>query len=126
RIPARRACLAVAGLGAAAAFFLPWIIPILLPLELNIRVAIAVGLVAPFGVMMGMPFPQGLRQTGQGALPAAPFYWGLNGLMSVIGSVGTVGLALVFGFRVAMLAGSLCYLDAGLSVSFWDNSVPEY
>ena len=115
RISARRACLAVAGLGAAAAFLLPGIIPILLPLELNMRVAIAVALIAPFGVLMGMPFPQGLRQTGKGSFPPPPFYWGLNGLMSVIGSVGTVVVALVFGFRMAMLAGSLCYLFAAIA-----------
>ena len=79
------------------------------------RVAIAVALIAPFGVLMGMPFPQGLRQTGKGSFPPPPFYWGLNGLMSVIGSVGTVVVALVFGFRMAMLAGSLCYLFAAIA-----------
>jgi predicted membrane-bound spermidine synthase len=115
RVPVRWACLAVGVLGVAAAFFLPRIIPILLPLDLGMRVAIAVALIVPFGVMMGMPFPQGLRQTGQGSLPAPPFYWGLNGVMSVIGSVGTVVIALVFGFHVAMLAGSACYISAAIA-----------
>ena len=115
RIPVRWACIAVAGLGAAAAFFLPRLIPVLLPLELAPRIAIAVLLILPFGLMMGMPFPQGLRQTGQGSLPPAPFYWGLNGVMSVVGSVGTVVLALVFGFHIAMLAGSACYLFAAIA-----------
>jgi hypothetical protein len=35
--------------------------------------------------------------------------------MSVIGSVGTVILALVFGFQVVMLAGSACYLLAAIA-----------
>src|SRR5947207_1264146 len=69
RVPARGACLAVAALGAIAAFGLPKLIPLLLPFELSVRAAIAVALIAPFGVMMGMPFPQGLRQTGRGSLP---------------------------------------------------------
>jgi len=64
---------------------------------------------------MGMPFPKGLRNTGQGSLPTAPFYWGLNGIMSVIGSVGTILIALLFGFQIAMLAGSGCYFIAALS-----------
>jgi predicted membrane-bound spermidine synthase len=115
RVPVRWACAAVAALGATAAFLLPRLIPILLPLDLSARIAVAVALIVPFGVMMGMPFPQGLRQTGQGSLPAPPFYWGLNGVMSVIGSVGTVVLALVFGFHVAMLAGSACYLCAAIA-----------
>jgi hypothetical protein len=115
RVPVRWACLAVGILGVIAAFLLPKIIPVLLPLDLGMRIAIAVALIVPFGVMMGMPFPQGLRQTGQGSLPAPPFYWGLNGVMSVIGSVGTVILALVFGFHIAMLAGSACYVSAAIA-----------
>jgi hypothetical protein len=65
--------------------------------------------IVPFGIMMGMPFPRGLKLSGQGSLPPAPFYWGLNGIVSVMGSLGTVVMALVFGFQVAMLAGSACY-----------------
>ena len=115
RVPPQWACLAVAALGAVSAFGLPKLIPVLLPLALNARVAIAVALIAPFGVMMGMPFPQGLRHTGKGSLPAPPFYWGLNGIMSVIGSVGTVVIALIFGFHIAMLAGSACYFFAAIA-----------
>jgi hypothetical protein len=115
RITTPVACLAVTLLGSIAAFALPRIVPALLPLSLGMRVGIAVALIAPFGLLMGMPFPQGLRRTGTGALPGPPFYWGLNGIMSVIGSVGTVVIALVFGFQVAMLAGSACYLLAAAS-----------
>jgi hypothetical protein len=115
RVPPGWACIAVAGFGAGAAFLLPRVIPLLLPLELGTRVAIAVVLIVPLGFAMGMPFPQGLRETGQGALPSPPFYWGLNGIMSVIGSVGTVLVAVVFGFQAAMLAGSALYLLAGAS-----------
>jgi hypothetical protein len=106
------ACLAVTALGTISAFALPRLIPALLPFGAGVRVGIAVAMIAPFGLLMGMPFPQGLRRTGEGSLPQPPFYWGLNGIMSVIGSVGTVLLALVFGFQAAMLAGSACYLLA--------------
>jgi hypothetical protein len=112
RVPAYGACLAVTALGTVAAFALPRVVPVLLPLGIGARVAIAVALIAPFGLMMGMPFPQGLRRTGEGSLPAPQFYWGLNGIMSVIGSVGTVMVAVVFGFQTAMLLGSACYLLA--------------
>jgi hypothetical protein len=112
RVPAAWACFVVAVLAAGAAFALPRLVPAFLPLALPWRVAIAVAMIVPFGLVMGMPFPNGLRQTGQGALPPPPFYWGLNGVMSVIGSVGTVIVALVFGFQMAMLVGSACYLLA--------------
>jgi hypothetical protein len=114
----RTACLLAAGFGTVAALVLPALIPSLLPLSLGARIAVAVALLVPLGLVMGMPFPQGLRRTGQGSLPAPPFYWGLNGVMSVIGSVATVLVALVFGFQVAMLSGCALYLIAALSVSW--------
>jgi hypothetical protein len=43
------------------------------------RVGMAVALIAPLGLAMGVPFPRGLRQTGRGPLPAPPFYRGING-----------------------------------------------
>jgi hypothetical protein len=35
--------------------------------------------------------------------------------------VGTVVVALVFGFRIAMLAGSACYLAAGMAAGWWEG-----
>ena len=81
--------------------------------ELPPRIAIAVLIVAPLGFAMGMPFPSGLRRTG-GDLPAPPFYWGLNGILSVVGSLGTMVLAVTCGFQVAMLCGCACYVVAAL------------
>jgi hypothetical protein len=112
RLTLAQACLSVAILGAFAALALPRLVPMLLPLDLWARVLIAVAMIVPLGLVMGMPFPQGLKRTGRGSLPPPPFYWGLNGVMSVVGSVGTVLIALVFGFRIAMLVGSGLYLLA--------------
>ena len=114
RVPVRIACGVVAVLGAIDAFVLPRLVPMLLPLPLAGRVAIAIALIAPLGLAMGMPFPSGLRRAGRGSLPAPPFFWGLNGIMSVIGSVVTVGVALMFGFQAAMLVGCACYAIAAL------------
>ena len=114
RISPRAACLAVAALGAAEASLLPRLVPTLLPLPMGARIAIAVGLIAPLGLVMGIPFPRGLQSTGRGHLPAPPFYWGLNGVMSVVGSVTTVFVALSWGFQAAMLVGCACYILASL------------
>jgi hypothetical protein len=113
-VPGRRACLIVTGLGVIWAVTLPHLVPMLLPLPLAARVAIAILIILPIGLAMGIPFPRGLRRAGRGALPAPPFYWGLNGVMSVLGSVGTVALALMVGFQAAMLAGSGCYALAAV------------
>ncbi len=62
-------------------------------------------------------FPAGLGRVGQGPFPAAPFYWGLNGVLSVVGSVGTMALAVNVGFRAAMLVGCCFYVLAALASS---------
>jgi hypothetical protein len=115
RVPISVACIAVAVIGAIEAIALPRIVPLLLPLPLWARIGIAMLLIAPLGLGMGVPFPRGLRETGRGSLPAPPFYWGLNGVMSVIGSVATVFVALMSGFQAAMLMGSVCYVLAALA-----------
>jgi len=115
RFPMWLACVTVAVIGALEALALPRLVPALLWLSLWGRIAVAIALIAPLGLAMGMPFPGGLRRTGDGSLAAPPFYWGLNGIMSVIGSVTTVFVALIAGFQAAMLMGSVCYLLAALA-----------
>jgi predicted membrane-bound spermidine synthase len=117
-------CLAVAVLAASYALALPRLVPSLLPLPLAARIAVAVLLLAPLGFLMGMPFPRGLARTGQGPFPAPPFYWGLNGLFSVVGSVATMIVAVVFGFTWALVGGAAFYLLAALSSSSLERGRP--
>ncbi|HUE82864.1 MAG TPA: hypothetical protein VMM84_12195 [Pyrinomonadaceae bacterium] len=115
RVPMWVACISVAVIGTVEALALPQLVPALLWLPLWGRIACAIALIAPLGLVMGMPFPSGLRLTGTGSLPAPPFYWGLNGIMSVIGSITTVFVALMSGFQAAMLMGSACYVIAAFA-----------
>jgi len=108
-------CFATAGVAALYALTLPRLVPALLPLPLGFRIAIAILLVAPLGFLMGMPFPKGLRATGQGPFPAPPLYWGMNGLFSVVGSMATMVTAVILGFTWAMLGGAAFYVVAALS-----------
>ena len=108
-------CAAVAGLAVVYAFALPRVVPALLPLPLFARIALAVLLLAPLGFLMGMPFPRGLARTGRGPFPAPPFYWGLNGLFSVVGSIATMLVAVVFGFTWALVGGAALYAVAALA-----------
>lgn len=124
-VPVRAACLAIAGLGALTAWGLPGLVQAALPLETPARIAIAMGVIAPLGVLMGMPFPQGLRRTGQGALPPPPFYWGLNGVMSVIGSIAAALVALHVGVQASMLAGCACYLVAAAASRRFDAAADD-
>jgi hypothetical protein len=113
RVPLWLACVLVAIIGGIEALALPKLVPMLLWLPLWARIVCAMVLIAPLGLVMGMPFPGGLRRTS-GSLPEPPFYWGLNGIMSVVGSIATVFVALMVGFQAAMLMGCLCYVVAAL------------
>jgi predicted membrane-bound spermidine synthase len=115
-----RACAAAAGLGVVYALVLPRAVPALLPLPLYARIALAVALVAPLGFVMGIPFPRGLLAVGRGPLPGAPFYWGLNGIFSVVGSLATMVAAVTLGFQAAMIGGALLYLGAAASAKAID------
>jgi predicted membrane-bound spermidine synthase len=118
-VPIRLVCFAVAVLGIAEALVLPRLVPALLPLSLTVRVLLAALFIAPLGILMGMPFPRALQRTGWGPFPAPPFYWGLNGILSVIGSVTTVFIALSAGFQIAMFVGCACYVIAALA--YWKD-----
>lgn len=115
RLPSRWVAAGIAAAAAALALALPDLVPALLPLPLAARIACAVALLVPLGFAMGIPFPQGLSRVGQGGLPAAPFYWGINGVLSVVGSVGTVACALLYGFQAAMLCGAALYALAAVT-----------
>ncbi len=108
-------CLGVAALAVVYAVVLPRVVPLLLPLPLGGRIAVAILVVAPLGFLMGMPFPRGLQMTGTGPFPLPPFYWGLNGIFSVVGSMATMMAAVVFGFTWAMVGGAVFYLAAALA-----------
>jgi len=118
-------CLGVAALAVVYAFALPRVVPSLLPFPLAARIAIAIVVVAPLGFLMGMPFPRGLQSTGRGSFPLPPFYWGLNGIFSVVGSMATMVTAVVFGFTWAMVGGAAFYLVAALASRTFDPETRE-
>lgn len=78
------------------------------------RVCWTVGLVAPLGLAMGMPFPLGISRL-EGRKELVPLAWCANGALSVIGSVGALNLALGVGFSGAWAAAGASYLVAAVT-----------
>ncbi|MDM8009158.1 MAG: hypothetical protein QUV05_23705 [Phycisphaerae bacterium] len=96
-----------------AAFVLPVLVDKALPLSLPLRIVITALMVVPYGFLMGMPFPLGLRKQSQDPVGSpASVLWGINGVASVIGSIGGVALAVAVGFTWVFLAGAACYIIA--------------
>ncbi|MFN2283170.1 MAG: hypothetical protein ACK2UQ_02020, partial [Anaerolineae bacterium] len=117
RIGTRLALALLIGLIGVYAVGLPWLFARTLALPLSARMLVAVLALAPAGLLMGMPFPQGLRRlSALAAHPGLllPWAWGINGALSVVASVLAALLALSFGFDVVLLCGALCYAGAWL------------
>jgi hypothetical protein len=111
----RARLLVVLAAAAAAALLLAAALPRAWPLfaggSVAGRATLACLMIAPAGLLMGMPFPMGLRLLG-GDPGRAAWAWGVNGCLSVAGSVLAVLLAMASGLSAAMQAGAAAYLAA--------------
>jgi len=65
----------------------------------------------PAGFLMGFAFPIGMRCFGD---PDKAWFWAMNGVMSVVGSVLSLGLAMAMGFSNVVLIGVAAYVGAWL------------
>ena len=72
---------------------------------------------APLGILLGMPFPMGLRLISGEAEALVPWCWGVNGFFTVIGTVTATVLGMTFGFTTVLLCAALCYLAALASLA---------
>jgi hypothetical protein len=118
RVPASHLPSAVSRTALAASVllvsyigFTPWLSARFLAAALPLRVALTVALVAPLGLVMGVPFPAGVRWLRRRAgRSSVARMWGINGVASVLGSTGSVAVAMLGGFSWCLLLGSLIYL----------------
>jgi hypothetical protein len=101
--------LGVVLLGAGYAFALPALFAAWMGLALPWRVALAALLLAPLGLLMGMPLPLRLVALRERRPELVLWAWGLNGTCSVIGATACVMVARVAGYRSALLVGVACY-----------------
>ncbi len=103
-----------------SSFTLQPLLRALIWLPLGVRVVVAVLLVAPIAMSLGMAMPYGLRRL-EGLYPSAvPYAWGVNGVASVLASVFGVVVAMLFGFTIAGLVAAACYGAALAHARFGD------
>ncbi|MCA9996253.1 MAG: hypothetical protein KDE56_10930, partial [Anaerolineales bacterium] len=57
--------------------------------------------------------PTGIRWAGQNRPGVIPWLWGINGVMSVLGSALATLFAIHIGFRLTLLLAALVYVAAG-------------
>ena len=94
----------------AESFSLDLAISNLMGVSRPLRCAAAVVLVAPLGLLMGMPFPAGLRHVDRFRPELNPWAWGINASATVAGAVVCILISALWGFRTALIVGALIYL----------------
>ena len=70
-------------------------------------------LLAPLGLLMGLPFPVALRLLSPMAETMMPWVWGVNAVACVLGSVAAVSLAIAWGLQAVVVLGAFVYVLAG-------------
>jgi len=106
------------GLLVLVAVGLSWLLPEVFLYTLGFpfgwRLVVAVAALAPVGLLMGGPFPRGVRAIEEASPGSIPWMWGVNGAASVVASVLAALLVLSWGLRVVLWLGAACYAGAWL------------
>jgi predicted membrane-bound spermidine synthase len=97
----------------------------LVHLAREFRIVIAVVLMAPLAMVMGMPMPIGIRILARNAPEIIPWAWGVNGATSVMGSVAALVIAILSGFNQALIIGAGLYLVAMCLITRWSAGVEK-
>jgi hypothetical protein len=103
------------GLGLLLGVFLvvwPALFPAAVGLPLVARILIAVAILAPVSLLLGVPFAYGIRLAHERNPTIVPWAWAVNGCFSVVGSILTVIVSMTAGFAVTISLAVLVYAAA--------------
>ena len=95
---------------AGNVLFVNFLLPELLGLDLWLRVLIVIVMLVPTGLVLGMPFPSGIRVVEQTCPHLIPWGWAINAFFSVFGSIFCIVLSMAIGFS------NVFYVAAGVYV----------
>jgi hypothetical protein len=81
----------------------------------TIRILVAIGLLAPVGLTLGMAFPIGMNLAKINSGSLTPWLWGINGATSVCASVLAMVIGMHWGISTSFWIGCVAYIFAVLS-----------
>ncbi len=94
----------------AAAALVSWLlVPMAVGLGFFARSLVALALIAPAGVLMGMPFPIGLERLRAERDRLVPWAFGVNAFLTVLTSAAAPLIALDSGFSALLLIAAVVY-----------------
>ena len=74
------------------------------------RITLAVGTLIPASLIMGMPFPLGIRLLNSTSQNEIPWAWGINGCLSVVGAAFATIIAVETGYSTLLMLAAGAYL----------------
>jgi len=106
---------------AITAISLSWpsIAAMILPAPISVRIVASVAITSALGALFGLGFPTGLRFAQMTHPEEAPWFWGMNGVGSILASSLAIILAQRWGLTVAMLSAAGCYLALLVPIAIW-------
>jgi spermidine synthase len=104
--------VAIIVIGLALIAVYPPLAKFALAFSLPGRAAVAALMIFPLGFFLGMPFPLGILAIAHQPRGAIAWAWGMNGLFTVIGGLGSVLLGLELGFNFTIVIALALYACA--------------
>jgi spermidine synthase len=80
------------------------------------RILVCAAMLAPIGLLLGIPFAYGIRLVNRYNPTIVPWAWAVNGSMTVIGSILSVILSMNLGFNAVMITALVVYFFAFLAI----------
>ena len=109
----RSGAIGIVIVAAIALLFIAIATPIVswaIPFSRPARVLVAVVMLVPIGIALGIPMPTGMRMLSTQAPHLLPWAWGMNGALSVLGATLAIFIAMNWGFRITLLTASATYV----------------
>jgi hypothetical protein len=100
----------------AYSIFFPTISDAISYYSISGRIFIIFFIFLPIGLLMGIPFPTGLKILGEKNESLIPWAWAINGCFSVLTPILTIMLAMVIGFKIVLWLGALTYMMAFITL----------
>ncbi|MFC1849559.1 hypothetical protein ACFL27_05045, partial [candidate division CSSED10-310 bacterium] len=94
------------------ALFMPALLSVAMGASFWWRLMIVVVTIAPLGFVMGMPLPLGMRLLELVSPKALAWAWGVNGSLSVMGTVLAMVVSVFFGITSTLVVAALVYMIA--------------
>lgn len=118
-----RVLIGIAALGLLYAYLMPIITATFIGVHIVGKIAITVLVLAPMGLLLGMPYPLGIGILREYRKEIIPWAWSMNGVMSVFASVMATFIASRIGFTYALMTGLGAYLIAAICYAGFPKSV---